>query len=199
MTPLPIIAAASVGVGQAKKNGNASAKNSVRKIIWYMVSVSANSVVVMPRTAAVTLPNRTALASANIAPKAETVGAWRGHQQHAEEARGQRAGAGKSDLFLQPQRGEQGCEERRRKINGDGAGQRHQAERDDDQALRGGLRRAPSEMVAQPPCAQHEEAGARQDQRGACDTAMRWRGRTEPRRRNTPRPAISRARWRART
>ena len=69
MTPLPIMAAASVGVGQAKKNGKASAKNSVRKIIWYMVNVSANSVVVMPRTAAVTLPNSTALASANIAPR----------------------------------------------------------------------------------------------------------------------------------
>ena len=34
-----------------------------------MVSVSADSVVVMPRTAAVTLPNNTALAIANMAPR----------------------------------------------------------------------------------------------------------------------------------
>jgi hypothetical protein len=33
MTPLPSMAAASVCVGRVKKNGNASPKNSVRKII----------------------------------------------------------------------------------------------------------------------------------------------------------------------
>ena len=43
-------------------------KKPVMNSIWYMVSVSVDSVCVMPRTAAVTLPNSTALPSANSAP-----------------------------------------------------------------------------------------------------------------------------------
>ncbi len=46
----------------------AIAKKIASSTIWYIVSVSADSVALMPRTAAVTLPNSTALASANNAP-----------------------------------------------------------------------------------------------------------------------------------
>src|SRR5664280_128273 len=79
------------------------------------------------------------------------------------------AAARETDLFLEPDRGEQRGEQRRSEIDGDGAGERHQREGDDDQALRHRLRAAAAEVIAQARGAEYQEAGARQDQRSADD------------------------------
>ena len=154
------VASSPVGQVECRRPAARTAKNPVMNTIWYMVSVSADSVVVMPRTAAVTLPYSTALPMREQRADAEAVGAGRGHQQHAEEADDQRAGAREADLFLEPERGEQRGEQRRGEIDGDGAGDRHQAEGDQDQALRHRLGRAAADVIAQPLRAEYVRPGA---------------------------------------
>ncbi len=132
-----------------------------------MVSVSADSVVVMPRTAAVTLPNSTALPSANSAPMRKVSAPGAATSSTPRKPATQRGAARQADLFLEPERGEQSREQRRGEIDGDGAAERHQREGDNDQALRHGLGAAAAKMVAQPVGAEYHQAGARQNQNGA--------------------------------
>jgi hypothetical protein len=68
MTPLATIASASAAVGHLTPSGSRQAKNALSSTIWYIVSVSVDSVAVMPRTPAVTVPYSTAFISANSAP-----------------------------------------------------------------------------------------------------------------------------------
>ena len=65
-----------------------------------MVSVSVDSVRVMPRTAAVTLPIEHRIAQREHGADAETVGAGGGDQQHAGKADGERCAARAADLSL---------------------------------------------------------------------------------------------------
>ena len=97
----------------------------------------------------------------------KTIGAGRRDQQHADKARHQRADARQANFFVQPKGGEKYRKQRRREIDRNRAGKRHQAERNDDQTLRRCLRRTAAKMVAQPIRAQHSKARARQDEYSA--------------------------------
>ena len=66
--PLRTSRTASAGVGQRKPNSNNTLWNAAIVAICHIRRVLADSVAVMPRTATVTLPYITALASANSAP-----------------------------------------------------------------------------------------------------------------------------------
>ena len=158
-----------------------------------MVSVSADSVAVMPRTAAVTLPNITALATANSAPMRKLSAPGAATSSTPRKPATERAGARQTDFFLEPERGEQRGEQRRGEIDGDGAAERHQRKGDDDEALRHRLRAAAAEVIAQALRAEHGQSRARQDQHGADGERDRPRGRTAPRRTNSWPPAISRS------
>jgi hypothetical protein len=63
-TPFSASQSQSRPFGITKANGSVAPNATDSMMSWYTVSVSADSVVVMPRTPAVTVPNRIALASA---------------------------------------------------------------------------------------------------------------------------------------
>ena len=92
----------------------------------------------------------------------EGLAAGAGDDQHADKADHQRGPARPSDRLLEEKHRGQGGKQRRREIDRGGAGERHHAERDQQQGLRGELRHAAEHVSARPPRVEHRQAFGRQ-------------------------------------
>ena len=134
-----------------------------------MVRVSADSVVVMPRTAAVTLPNSTALPSANSAPMRKLSAPGAATSSTPRKPAISAPPRARPTFSLSQSAANSVANSGEAKLMAMAPAERHQREGDDDQALRHRLRCAAADVIAQARGAEHQQAGARQDQRGAGD------------------------------
>ena len=101
----------------------------------------------------------------------EGVAAGVGDDQDAKEADHQDNGTLPANrLFQEDRRGQRG-EQRRGEVDGRGAGQRHQAEGDQQQALRGRLRNGSYQVRRRPAGAEHDQPVHRDDECSAGDQA----------------------------
>ena len=78
-----------------------------------------------------------------------------GDDEHAAKAHEQRQPARQAYRFLEQQRRGQGRKQRRGEVDGGGAGERHQAERDQQEHLRAALRNRAQHVMAKASRAEH--------------------------------------------
>ena len=92
-----------------------------------------------------------------------------GDDEHAAKAHEQRHPTSRPHRLLEQQRGDEGREQRRGKVDGDGAGKRHQAEGDQQKRLRAPLRNRTHHVMGQAPRAKDGKPGLRHDEERASD------------------------------
>ena len=100
----------------------------------------------------------------------------RGDDEHAAKAHQQRQPARQADCFLEQQRRGERRKQRRGEIDGGGAGERHQAERDQQECLRAALRNRAQHVMAKALRAEHGKPGVRQDEERAGEERDRRAG-----------------------